>query len=282
MILLDDVSFGYGKKAKLFDHLNLSLAPGHIYGLLGKNGAGKSSLLRNMAGLLYPQHGHLQVAGYDPVKREPELLQNLFFIPEEVYLPAITIKRYVATLAPFYPLFDTPQFYDCLKEFNVPDDSHLAALSFGQRKKVLISFGLSTHCQVLLMDEPTNGLDIPSKSQFRKLVTSALESDRLILISTHQVRDLDNLIDTVIVLDENQIVLHQPLEHISERLRFTTLSHTDTEAGVLYAEPSLQGYTVVMENHTQQESKVDLERLFNAVINNPARIQQLFETKEYA
>lgn len=281
MIHLENISFGYGKKPKLFEQLDMKLQPGHIYGLLGKNGAGKSSLLRIMAGLLYPQQGSIRVAGYDPVKRQPALLQKLFFIPEEMYLPSITIARYIDTLAPFYPLFDEQQFRYYLKEFNIPDNSHLAALSFGQKKKVLISFGLATNCEVLIMDEPTNGLDIPSKSQFRKLVTSVLEPERILLISTHQVRDLDNLIDAVIVLDENHIVLHQHLELIGERLRFTTLTSAESEADVLYAEPSLQGYTVVMENHARHESRVDLERLFNAVINNPARICQLFEPAVY-
>ena len=278
MVQLDQLSFGYTRHHRLFDGLNLTLEPGHIYGLLGKNGAGKSSLLRNMVGLLYPDSGRIEVAGYSPRKRQPAFLQAVYFIPEEIYLPAVTIAKYLATQAPFYPNFHEQQFRYYLTEFDVPFDHTINGLSFGQRKKVLIAFALACNTSVLVMDEPTNGLDIPSKSQFRKLVASVLQDDRIILISTHQVRDLDNLIDSVIVLEDSEILLHHRLDDISERLRFATLSSAEDDQRVLYAEPSLQGYTVVMENSEQQESKVDLERLFNAAIKNPERIRQLFTT----
>lgn len=280
MIDLKQVSFGYTRHQRLFDGLSLQLEAGHIYGLLGKNGAGKSSLLRIMVGLLYPNSGKIEVLNHIPLKRQPDFLQEVLFISEEIYLPPISIAKYLKTLSPFYPRFNEQQFRYYLTEFDVPFDSKLNGLSFGQRKKTLIAFALACNTKVLIMDEPTNGLDIPSKSQFRKLVSSVFEEDRLMLISTHQVRDLDNLIDAVIVLDESEILLHQSLEVISQQLRFTTLSSAENDHRVLYAEPSLQGYTVVMENAEQPESrtesKVDLERLFHAAIQQPERIRTLF------
>ena len=276
MIYLDRLSFGYRKGQLLFDNLNLHLEAGHIYGLLGKNGAGKSSLLRNIAGLLYPDKGSIKVGGYSPRERKPAFLQQIYFVPEEIYLPSVSIKKYLAVQAPFYPNFDEAQFRYYLTELDVLFDSRISDLSFGQRKKVLIAFALACNTDVLIMDEPTNGLDIPSKKQFRKLLATALKESQLMLISTHQVRDLDNLIDSVIVLENSEILLHQSLNRVSEQLRFATLSQTDNNHRVLYAEPSLQGYTVVMENLDQQESKVDLERLFNAATQNPERIRQLF------
>jgi ABC-2 type transport system ATP-binding protein len=277
MVQLDRVSFGYSRQKMLFEDLSLQLQGGHIYGLLGKNGAGKSSLLRNMAGLLFPTSGTIRVAGYEPQKRQPAFLQQLFLIPEEIELPPVSVEQYIAIWSPFYPQFNQEQFRFYLSEFDIPANHRLTAMSYGQKKKVLISFGLATNTRVLIMDEPTNGLDIPSKSQFRKLVSAALEADRIILISTHQVRDLDNLIDAVIILEESQLLLHHSLERISERLHFATLVSTDDDERVLYAEPSLRGYTVVMENADREESRVDLERLFSAVMNNPERIRQLFD-----
>ncbi len=276
MIHLDQLSFGYRKGQLLFNELNLHLEAGHIYGLLGKNGAGKSSLLRNIAGLLYPNEGSIKVGGYTPRERKPAFLQQIYFVPEEIYLPSATIKKYLTVQAPFYPKFDESQFRYYLPEFDVPFNSRIPDLSLGQRKKVLIAFALACNADVLIMDEPTNGLDIPSKRQFRKLLASALRENQLMLISTHQVRDLDNLIDSVIVLEDREILLHQSLNRVSEQLRFATLSQAENDHRVLYAEPSLQGYTVVMENLEQQESKVDLERLFNAAMQNPDRIRQLF------
>jgi ABC-2 type transport system ATP-binding protein len=276
MIKLTNLTFGYKPKKPLFRDLNLSLPPGSIYGLLGKNGAGKSSLLRLMGGLLYPTAGTVDVAGFSPGKREPAFFQELYFIPEEIYLPSVSLNRYIATMGPFYPNFNESQFRKYLSEFDVPADQKLTAMSYGQKKKVIISFGLATNTRVLIMDEPTNGLDIPSKSQFRKIVSSALAPDRLMLISTHQVRDLDNLIDGIIIIDENEILMNHSLADIGDRLMFSTLSSVTEADRVLYAEPSLRGYSVVLENLEQEDTKVDLERLFNAVVTNRAGIKNLF------
>ena len=277
MIELKNLTFGYKPKKLLFRDLNLSLQPGSIYGLLGKNGAGKSSLLRLMGGLLYPTAGSVDVAGFTPRNREPAFFQELYFIPEEIYLPSVSLNRYIDTMGPFYPKFDESQFRKYLSEFDVPPDQKLTAMSYGQKKKVIISFGLATNTRVLIMDEPTNGLDIPSKSQFRKIVSSALAPDRLMLISTHQVRDLDHLIDGIIIIDENEILLNHSLADIGDRLLFSSLSSVTETDRVLYAEPSLRGYSVVLENTEQEDSKVDLERLFNAVVTNRSGIKNLFQ-----
>ncbi|HEV7378755.1 MAG TPA: ABC transporter ATP-binding protein [Dyadobacter sp.] len=277
MIHLDKVSFGYSKHKKLFEDLSMNLQPGHIYGLLGKNGAGKSSLLRNMAGLLFPLSGKIDVNGFEPKRRQPAFLQDIFFIPEEIYLPSVTIEEYLFTLAPFYPKFDEQQFRNYIYEFDIPEKNKLTDMSYGQKKKVLTAFALATNTRVLLMDEPTNGLDIPSKSQFRKIVSSALEPNRLILISTHQVRDLDNLIDDIIILEDSEILIQHSLETVSERLYFGTLSSVEFDTRVLYSEPSLRGYKAVSENSDREESRVDLEQLFNAVMENPSRIKQIFQ-----
>jgi ABC-2 type transport system ATP-binding protein len=276
MIKLDRLSFGYSKQKLLFENLSMQLEPGHIYGLLGKNGAGKSSLIRNMAGLLFPLSGTIDINGFIPQKRLPDFLKDIFFIPEEIYLPSVTIDQYVKVLAPFYPRFDHEQFMSHIHQFDIPRKNKLTDMSYGQKKKLITAFALATNTRVLLMDEPTNGLDIPSKSQFRKVVSSALEPDRLILISTHQVRDLDNLIDAVIIIDNNKIMIQHSLEEVAERLHFGTLPSVEFDNRVLYAEQSLRGYKAVFENSDREESRVDLEHLFNAVTKNPDRVRHIF------
>ena len=276
MIKLTNLTFGYSRKKPIFRQLNLTLRPGTLYGLLGKNGAGKSSLLRLMGGMLYPEAGQVRVAGFEPAKRQAAFLQEIYFIPEEIYLPPVNLQRYISTMGPFYPNFNEAQFRRYLTEFDVPQDQKLTAMSYGQKKKVIISFALATNTRILIMDEPTNGLDIPSKSQFRRLVASTLDPDRLMLISTHQVRDLDNLIDAVIVVDESEILLNHSLTQIADRLLFDNVSVVTQPNQVLYKEPSLRGQAVVLENLTQEDSKVDLERLFNTVLSNRERIKTLF------
>lgn len=276
MIDLTDLSFRYSRHKPIFQHLNLSLRPGAIYGLLGKNGAGKSSLLRLMAGLLYPTSGSVRVAGFEPRQRQPAFLQSVYFIPEEIYLPPVTLQRYIDTMGPFYPEFSESTFRRYLTEFNVPQDLNLTALSYGQKKKVIISFGLAASTRILIMDEPTNGLDIPSKRQFRRIVSSALNADRLIIISTHQVRDLDNLIDAVIILDDSEVLLNHSLDAIADRLLFDTVPTLSATQSVLYTEPALRGQAVVMENPDHENSRVDLERLFNTAMTNRERLKTLF------
>ncbi len=273
MIKISNLTFGYGKKKVLFQNLNLQLQEGHIYGLLGKNGTGKSTLLKNIAGLVFPQQGTCEVNGYNASKRLPAFLQNLFFIPEEVYMPALTASQFVKSTGHFYPAFDEMQFDKMLAEFDVPNDAMLNKLSFGQQKKVMIAFGLSTNTSLLIMDEPTNGLDIPSKSQFRKIIASALTENRCIIISTHQVRDLDNLIDVLLLVHNQKIVLNKSLDEISEKLKFGTSSTAGTD--VLYAEESVRGMNTITQNTNGSYSKVDLELLFNAVINDKHTITEI-------
>lgn len=265
MIEVTNLTFGYHRKSLMFKDLNLKLEVGHIYGLLGKNGAGKSTLLKNLAGLVYPLEGSCTVNGYDAANRSPVFLQELFFIPEELYMPALTAEQFMESTGHFYPKFDRQQFRDILKQFDVPADKVLSKLSFGQQKKVMISFGLATNTALLIMDEPTNGLDIPSKVQFRKIIASVLTEDRCVIISTHQVRDLDSLIDTLLVLHDREIVLNSALDSIAEKIQFTTLSRAN-QAQILYQEDTI-GANTISVNTDQEYGKVDMEMLFNAIIS---------------
>ncbi len=282
MIDIQNLIFGYSRKRLLFNQLNLALPEGYIYGLLGKNGAGKSSLLKNIAGLLYPLSGSCQIHGLEAKDRHPAFLQKIFFISEEFYVPSIPIRKFKNIYAPFYPNFDSQQFHAYLQEFEIDESQNLTQLSYGQKKKVLISFGLATNTRVLILDEPTNGLDIPSKAQFRKIVSSAVHAQRTILISTHQVRDLENLINPILILDNSEILLHASAEEITHKLSFQTVSQLSEARQPLYAEASPNGYAIVTENRTQQASRLDLELLFQAVLTNREQIRSLFPSPTLA
>lgn len=276
MIEIANFSFGYNKKKLLYKNLTLSLEAGSIYGLLGKNGAGKSTLLKNLIGLLFPTNGDILVNGFSPKKRLPSFLETIYFIPEEVYVPSLTIDRYINLFAPFYPNFSKENMIRHLQELDVKTADKLNTLSFGQQKKFIIAFGLACNTKVLLLDEPTNGLDIPSKKRFRKLIAAEMNDDRMIFISTHQIRDLDNLIDRVVIVDEGELLLNASVATIAEKLLFKTVDEIPTGDKILYAEESLLGISIVTENKNVAESKVNLEHLFNAVTENPEIIRQIF------
>ena len=276
MIHINNLSFGYAKKRLLYKDLTLSIEKGKIYGLLGKNGAGKSTFLKNISGLLFPTRGGISVFGAEPRKRLPSFLQNIYLIPEEVYVPAISITRYTKIFAPFYPRFDEEQFLNYLKEMDVEPDAHLKALSFGQQKKFIIAFALACNTGLLLLDEPTNGLDIPSKAQFRRLIAGVMNEDRIILISTHQTRDLENLIDSVLIIDNGNLLLNATMDKISQRLEFRTLKELPEDKQVLFSEPALGGFITVQENTDNVLYQINLEHLFNAVVQQPDAIRKIF------
>ncbi|MDN5201330.1 ABC transporter ATP-binding protein [Fulvivirgaceae bacterium BMA10] len=277
MIEINDLTFCYTRKKTILRDVNLNLPSGNVYGLLGKNGAGKSTLLKNIAGLLFPTDGECKVLDYRSKDRLPDFLREIYFIPEEFHLPALSIKRYVDIYSSFYPRFNKDQFSGYLEEYQLQPSEKLTALSYGQKKKIIIGFGLATNCALLIMDEPTNGLDIPSKSQFRKIVASSVTEDRSFIISTHQVRDVESLIDPIIILDEGEIIFNQYFEQVSKKLSFEVTPQKMNDDDILFSQSILGGYSVVMENKTGIETEADLEVLFNTIISDPKRINQIFE-----
>ena len=209
MLQINNISFGYNKKrGNLFSDFSLNLEAGNVYGLLGKNGAGKSTLIYLMTGLLTPQSGEALMDGVNVRERLPKTMSDLFLVPEEFDLPRLSIKQYVSINAPFYPNFSMEDMQRYLEIFEMSDyiDVNMHSMSMGQKKKVFMAFAFATNTRVLIMDEPTNGLDIPSKSQFRKLVTTGMSDDRMMLISTHQVRDISDILDHVVIIDNSKVL----------------------------------------------------------------------------
>ncbi|KYP15012.1 ATP-binding cassette domain-containing protein [Flavihumibacter sp. CACIAM 22H1] len=275
MISIQNIHFKYGGKP-VFTGLTLDLQPGHIYGLLGKNGTGKSTLLRLISGLLFPQQGKLTVLGFEPGKRVPSFLQQVFLVPEEFYLPNISIDKFMQANEGFYPNFSETDFRNYLKEFSIPEGQHLQEMSYGQKKKVLISFGLACNTPILLMDEPTNGLDIVSKSQFRRVMAGAVSEEKCILISTHQVKDLENLIDRITIIDEGGILFDQTIGKITNRLHFKISFDSEEVRTALYKETSLKGSAIILLNEAGEEGRLDLEMLYKAIITNKEAVQKAF------
>ncbi|MBV5280969.1 MAG: ABC transporter ATP-binding protein [Paludibacter sp.] len=277
MVNVQNVTFSYNRRTELLSNLSLKLEAGRIHGLLGKNGEGKSTLLKLISGLDFPKAGSIDTLGFNPIKRNPAMLQEIFFLPEELPQLTLSIENYEKVYAPFYPKFSSEQFNGYLKEFDIDNKkSMLNKLSHGQKKKVFVAFGLATNTKLLLMDEPTNGLDIPSKGQFRRMAASAIDENRCLIISTHQVHDLDSLIDSITVMEKHEIVFNQPIEEITKKLFFRVADRNDKDENVIYSEDTLRGLYQVCENKTGEESKLDIELLFNAILTEKNKIVKLF------
>ena len=278
---IENLSFKYGrKKQNIFEEFNLSFNKGGIYGLLGKNGAGKSTLIYLMDGLLTPSQGEVTFNGINVRKRMPETLNDIYIVPEEYDLPNIHLRKYVKLNAPFYPKFNEDDMNRYLELFEMSTDINLQDLSMGQKKKVLLSFALATHTSVLLMDEPTNGLDIPGKSQFRKFIASGIDEEQIVIISTHQVRDVEQLLDHIVILDRSKVLLNESTEHICEVLRFEETDDESLTKDALYSAPSPQENLVMLPNDEEAETRLNIEMLFNGILANTENISRLFENNK--
>lgn len=296
MIQLQNISFQYaGSAAPVFSQFSLSLPVGRIYGLLGPNGSGKSTLLYIMMGLLHPSEGLALVDTHDASRRERSLLQDLYIVPEEFELPPMTLADYVDTYRPFYPHFSQEVLSQCLQEFCLPESLHISRLSMGQKKKVLMAFALACGTRYLLMDEPTNGLDIASKKQFRRVIASNMTDERTIIIATHQVHDVEQLLDHVLILgvqgvqevqgvqralgvqgvqgvQDNSLAPHSLLRfdatvsRLTQDFSFTLAPQPIADA--LYTERTAQGYACIAPRHPDdEETPLNLELLYSAVQN---------------
>lgn len=275
MITLKELSFSYSRKKEVLDRINLEVGSGHICGLLGKNGEGKTTLLNLLSGQIFPDQGSCLVLEEIPSERNARFLQQIFLLPEEISMPEVTAIEYIKMYAAFYPTFRDDICKACVESFEINLSDRLSKMSQGQRKKVAITLALAAHTPLLLMDEPTNGLDIPSKATFRRLVASLIDDNQTVIISTHQVRDLESLIDTVLILDQRQILLNKTLNEIGEKLYFGPLL---PEEKSLYSEPTPQGTIGVTAREDKEETAVSLELLFNAAITYPKEIQRIMNS----
>jgi ABC-2 type transport system ATP-binding protein len=273
MVTIQALQFAYNKKL-LYKDCNITFTKGHTYGLLGKNGSGKTTLLGLMSGNLFAKKGTIGALGYNPKERSAMMLSQIFYLPEQFALPKVSMKDYIKMYASFYPSFCTNKFEKYINLFEVYDDGKkLNKLSMGQQKKFLISFGLATNCKLNLLDEPTNALDIPSKKILRKLITDNASKDKTFVISTHQIKDIENLIDYVCIVDEGKVMLNASIESINNSLEMQTKDNLD--GSELYTEDiGVNKYEVIQKSTSTNTNTMDIELLFNAIIANNTKIRE--------
>ena len=273
MIQIDNLAFSYGKQ-EVLRNISMSLEPGKIYGLLGENGVGKTTLLTLLCGLKKTQAGTISNDGRDPYQRSPLLLQEQYYLPDEVAPVNDRALGWAKATGKFWPRFNLQNFESILREFEVEPHQKMNAMSAGQLKKTYIALALACGAKYLYLDEPTNGQDIPSKAQFRSALMKYTAEDATIVISTHQVRDLENIIDPIIILDRQDVLLNASIEQIADKLYFdygTTL-HPDS----LYSEQLPGGFIQVLPNTDKRDSKVNIEALFNTVHKHKELVKSLF------
>lgn len=273
MIKTERLTFGYKARRNVLNNISLELGEGHIHGLLGCNGIGKTTLLKLICGIMRPDSGIVRVCGMDPITRKPEMFADMIIVPEEFDLPNLSLEHYAEIMKPFYPRFDIGSMRGYAEALKVNTVDKLHNMSMGQRKKAYIAFALACNVRILLMDEPTNGLDIPSKSIFRRLIASYVDEQRMVVISTHQVADVESLLDNIVILDSQGVALAATTTEICSKLKFGRAKAGDE---VLYSETTIAGDMAVMANTEDEDTQLNIELLFNAVTANRTTINELF------
>lgn len=273
MIQINKLAFSYGP-VEVLKNISMRLEPGRIYGLLGENGVGKTTLLTLLSGLKKAAAGTIDIDGYNPYRRDPGFLSQLYYLPDEVAPQNDRAENWARYKGAFWPGFSMDKFNGIMEIFENDPSRKMNAMSSGQLKKTYISFALACGTKYIFLDEPTNALDIPSKAQFRTAILKYTSEDATIVISTHQVRDLEDIIDPVIILDRQDVLLNASMEEISSKLYFDYSNTLNPSS--LYSEQLPGGFIQVYPNTEKKDCKVNVEALFNTVHKNKELIKGLF------
>jgi ABC-2 type transport system ATP-binding protein len=253
-----------------------------------------------MAGALSPGSGEITAFGRVPAKREAACLADTAFVSEDPWLPPIKADAYLARYVIFRPAFDYSRFESLRRDFALVEDKSLQKLSYGQRKKFALAAALASGSRSILLDEPTNGLDIPSKMQFRKALSESIAPDRIIVVSTHQVRDLESLIDPVLILDNGRLAFELGSDEMAQHLATARVASLDG-LHVIHAERDALGWNALVAKSSGTESaeagalrsegelrsvgelcSPDLEMVFNAALAEGGRLEAAIAGQELA
>ena len=273
MIKIENISYGYKPKQPIFNDISLEVGNG-IYGLLGENGVGKTTLIHLICGLLFPWKGECKIDNCNSAQRSPELLSHYFFLPEEMQMPTESIYQFAARHSVFYPRFSRKDFEQNLEELHIDGKQKLSAVSYGQQKKAMLAYALALHTPLTLLDEPTNGLDITSRQALKRIISRTVDDESTLFISTHQAHDFENLLDHLIILSEGEILLNRSLDEISERLLFVRTAYLPEDS--LYSEQDLHGYFSILPNEEGEENTPDIELLYKAALQVPEKIKMIW------
>lgn len=274
MITIENTSYGYKSNPLIFNNISLEIGNG-IYGLLGENGVGKTTLMHLICGLLFPKNGKCSIDGRNTAERQSEGLARYFFLPEELQMPTESIASFAARHSVFYPHFNQEEFKLNLEELKINRKQKLSSVSYGQQKKAMLAYAFALHTPYTLLDEPTNGLDITSRQALKRIISRSMDDESTLLISTHQAHDFENLLDHLIILGKGEILLNRSLDEISNRLLFARTDILPEES--IYSEENLSGYFSIIPNEDGEENTPDIELLYKAVLQQPEKIQSMFQ-----
>ena len=240
---IDNLTKHYGK-FKALDAVNLKIGKGKIIGLLGKNGAGKSTLMRCMLGFLRHE-GNVELYGGKVARRNHRIFENVAFIPDVSGLDdRLTVAQTIDYVRGVNSRWNEERAAQLFALSNLPLKKKVGKLSKGMKTKLYLLITLSLDVNMLLLDEPTLGLDIAFRKEFfNTILGEFFNEERSILISTHQVEEVEDLLQEIIIIDNGRIILHEEVEALKERYRVVSLP-SDRSAEILAHSPKVTSKTL--------------------------------------
>ena len=212
-LVCNDLSKSYGS-VKALDHVNLNLEEGKIIGLLGPNGSGKTTLIKLASRLLVPTEGSITICGKEP---SPETKAMVSYLPDRNYLPDwMNSGDLLDMFEDFFADFDRARAIEMLESLNIDMKMPLKKMSKGTKEKVQLIMTMSRHAKLYLLDEPIAGVDPAARDYTLRTIISNYDENATVLISTHLIADVENVLDEAIFLKEGQVVLHQGVDELKE------------------------------------------------------------------
>ena len=219
MIKINNLSKSFDNKS-ILKNINFNIEPGTIVGLVGVNGAGKSTLLRTIMGIYFPDNGSILIEDRDVLKF-PEIKEFIGYVADKSdYFNKLKIKNILKQYSLTYKNFDIEKFNKANETFNIPLNTKLGKLSKGNIARVFFMLALSINPKLLVLDEPTSGLDPIAKRNFLKmLVDEVYENKTTVLISSHNLNDLEAICDKIIFIDNGEIVENNSLDNLKSEMK---------------------------------------------------------------
>jgi len=232
IIETNNLSHTYGRRTEAVRSLTLSIPQGSACALLGQNGAGKTTTLKMLMNLLRPTSGSATVLGVDSRKLAPAQFQQIGYISENQKLPAgMTVRRFLDFCRALYPAWDKQLETRLLALFDLPPERKLAHLSRGMRMKATLLSSLAYRPKLIVMDEPFSGLDPVVREELTQGVLElANTGDWTLLISSHDIDDVERLIDNVAIIEAGKLLLHETLDSLQTRFRRVSASFNQESA----------------------------------------------------
>ena len=284
LIRVEDLHKSFGSLQVLkgvTEHVN----HGEVVSVIGPSGGGKSTFLRCLNLLETPTSGKIYFEGTDITDKDVDInlhrqKMGMVFQSFNLFNHMNIIENIMAAPVDLLKKSKQQAYDDGMrllrtvgladKAFNYPDE-----LSGGQKQRVAIARTLAMEPEIILLDEPTNGLDITSRQALKRIISGSMDDESTLLISTHQAHDFENLLDHLVILGKGEILLNRSLDEISNRLLFARTDILPAES--IYSEQDLSGHFSILPNEDGEENTPDIELLYKAVLQQPEKIKSMFQ-----